>query len=168
MGVELTGATSESSLLEGGMWDLSFEDVLLVLLAPTHPPIGCVVGGLSATPPVDLGFEGMWVWRTQCSKLASFVQGFQYGQKPIHNHQGRITHGRNAGCRCTLTKLRSSKTKPRNRHPSTSYILKPEGGECNRKVATSAGWVFGDRLTVFIFAPPTRLLAWFSRFAKER
>ena len=33
MGVELTGATSESSLLEGGMWDLSFEDVLLVLLA---------------------------------------------------------------------------------------------------------------------------------------
>ena len=58
MGVELTGAISESSLLEGGMWDLSFEDVLLVLLAPTHPPVGCVVGGLSATPPVDLDFEG--------------------------------------------------------------------------------------------------------------
>ena len=58
MGVELTGATSESSLLEGSMWDLSFEDVLLVLLAPTHPPIGCVVGGLLATPPVDLDFEG--------------------------------------------------------------------------------------------------------------
>ena len=58
MGVELSGATSESSLLEGSMWDLSFEDVLLVLLAPTHPPMRCVVGGLLATPPVDLDFEG--------------------------------------------------------------------------------------------------------------
>ena len=58
MGVELTGAMSESSPLEGGMRDLSFENVLLVLLAPTHPPIGCVVGGLLAMPLVDLDFEG--------------------------------------------------------------------------------------------------------------
>ena len=62
MGVELMGATNESSLLEGGMRNLSFEDVLLVLLAPTLPPIGCVVWGLSAMPPMDLDFEGMWVW----------------------------------------------------------------------------------------------------------
>ena len=49
MGVELTGVTSESSLLEGGMWDLSFEDVLLVLLA-----VACLLMHFSAHAPVRL------------------------------------------------------------------------------------------------------------------
>ena len=49
VGVELTGATSESSLLEGGMWDLSFEDVLLVLLA-----VACLLTHFSARALVRL------------------------------------------------------------------------------------------------------------------
>ena len=46
--------------------------------------------------------------------------------------------------------------------------IKARRMECNQKVATLAGWVFGDHLTVFVFAPPTRLLARFPRFGKER
>ena len=49
VGVELTGVTSESSLLEGGMWDLSFVDVLLVLLA-----VACLLTHFSARAPVRL------------------------------------------------------------------------------------------------------------------
>ena len=49
VGVELTGAMSESSLLEGGMWDLSFEDVLLVLLA-----VACLLMHFLACAPVRL------------------------------------------------------------------------------------------------------------------
>ena len=49
MGVELTGTTSELSLLEGGMWDLSFEDVLLVLLA-----VACLLMNFLACTPVRL------------------------------------------------------------------------------------------------------------------
>ena len=89
MGVELMGATSESSLLEGGMWDLSFEDVLLVLLTPTHPPVGCVVGGLSAMPPVDLDFEGDVGLANILFKTGFFRSRFSMRTKTIHNHQGR-------------------------------------------------------------------------------
>ena len=49
MGMKLMGAISESSLLEGGMWDLSFEDVLLVLLA-----VACLLTHFSARAPVRL------------------------------------------------------------------------------------------------------------------
>ena len=49
MGVELTGAMIESSLLEGGMWDLSFEYVLLVLLA-----VACLLTHFLARAPVWL------------------------------------------------------------------------------------------------------------------
>ena len=53
---------------------------------------------------------------------------------------------------------------------ATGIILctKARRRECAWKVATLAGWVFGNRLTVFIFAPPMWLLPRFSRIGKER